>query len=184
MSEVAEHPVPVVLSAEDVHMMVRQIRDAKSRIAEEIATCEADRNKLRRELNMVDEHQERVTKADRERVAYLEGQLTAHLLNLRATDDRIKSIKTPWGDVTSREQPPEFERDEPVLLEWCHAMDNTGGYPRLVRYFEEPDPVVDWKAVKALCHVDGELLISPEKLPVPGVTVKPRPLRVEVEIAP
>jgi hypothetical protein len=166
--------LPVVLAAEDVHMMMRQLRDCRSRIAEEIATCDADRAKLQHDLMLVDEHQERVTKEDRERAAFLEGQLTAHLLNLRAMDDRVKSIKTPWGDVTSRVQQPEIQRVEVVLIEWARGQ----GFTRTKTL-----TTLDWEGIKNACHVRGNsLVLTHTGEVVPGVEVVERLPKVTVEV--
>ena len=171
MTDVAT--APVVLSAEDVHTMMRQLRDCRSRIAEEIATCDADRAKLQHDLMLVDEHQERVTKDDRERAAFLEGQLEAHLLNLRATDDRIKSVRTPWGDINSRQQPADFQRDDAVLKEWMLA--NGWTTTRTVTD-------INWEGLKKACEAKAGRLVTPDGETVPGVDVVDRLPKVTIEV--
>jgi hypothetical protein len=164
---------PPTLTAEEVHAKMRQLRNARSRIAEEIATCDADRAKLQEELRMIDEHQERVTKEDREFCGMLERELSAHLLNLRATDDRVKSVRTPWGDVTSRVQQPEYKRDEHVLRTW---MARTG--------WTTTREVVDfdWDLLKKESHVNanGQMVTNAGEV-VPGVEVIERGPKVVVE---
>lgn len=175
MTDIATLPT---LTSEEVHAKMRQIRNAKSRIAEEIATCEIDRAKLRAELELVDEHQERVTKDDREYVARLERELQAHLLNLRAADDRVKSVKTPWGDILSRELQPEYIKDDAALLAWC--QDSIAGFVR-ERVIYTPD----WERLKKACHVNanGQMVTDYGEI-VAGVEVIERGPKVTVEVVP
>ena len=166
-------PLPT-LTAEEVHTKMRQLRNARSRIAEEIATCDLDRAKLQEELRMIDEHQERVTKEDREFCAMLERELSAHLLNLRATDDHIKSVRTPWGDISSRVQQPEFERVEAELVEWAEGQ----GFTRLKTITS-----VDWDGIKKASHIRGDRLVLTQTGEiVAGVTVIERGPKVTVEV--
>lgn len=162
-----------VLSDEDVALMMRQLRNALSRVAEETATCDSLRDKLHQELAMIEDHERKVTKADRDHIAYLEQQLTAHLLNVRAADDRVKSIDTPWGRISSREQQPEFQRDEATVLAWAEGTP----FART-----RPLTTLDWKALKEHCHVRDGWLVTPEGEVVPGVEVVERPLKVDVEV--
>lgn len=177
MSDTAVESV-AVLSAEDVALMMRSIRDARSRIAEEVATAEALHRRLEREVEMISEHLIDVTKADNERIAYLEAQLTAHLLNKRAADPECKSISTPWGRIESREQEPEFIRDEAVLLAWADEQELLGvdGYVRTTVKRE-----ADWKAIKAASRLGLEHIVIDGEI-VPGVTVVERPLKVSVKV--
>ena len=165
---------PPVLTAEEVHTKMRQLRNARSRIAEEIATCDLDRAKLQEELRMIDEHQERVTKEDREFCGMLERELCAHLLNLRATDDHIKSVRTPWGDISSRVQQPEFRRDDAVLRQWAS---HDGRFWK-VRITED----IDWDALKKACEVKHGQLVTPQGEIVPGIEVIDREPSVRVEV--
>lgn len=162
------------LSAEDVALMMRQIRDANSRMAEERATCERLRDKLDDELRMIDAHEERATKEDALRVSYLTAQLEAHLLNKRAAGPGVKSIATPWGRIESREQQPEFVKDDAALLEWALVYDD------FVRM--KTTTTIDWERLKAECHVRAGQLITSEGEVVPGVTVTERPLKVVVKV--
>lgn len=155
---------------------MRSIRDARSRIAEEVETCDNLRSKLLGELDLVAEHEEQITRADRERVAYLEGQLTAHLLWRRQADPECKSISTPWGRIESRVQQPEYRRDDKALKEWMLA----NGWSRERRIVD-----IDWEGLKKACHVnaDGRLVTDVGEV-VPGVEVIERGPKVIVEVVP
>jgi len=169
---------PPVLTAEEVHAKMRHLRYARQRIAEEIATCDADRRKLQDELELIAEHQERVTKDDREFAAMLERELEAHLLNLRATDDRIKSVRTPWGDIASRVQQPEFKRDEDVLFAWADEYDRAN-FVKVTTHVS-----LNWEQLKKECHVNGDRLVLGTGEVVPGVEVIKRGPKVSVELVP
>lgn len=179
MTEAAVVPT---LSAEEVGFMMRSIRDANSRMAEQVATHQNYRERLRTELRLVDEAEERAVKEDLDRVMYLEAQLTAHLLNKRAADPNCKSVKTPWGDILSEAQQPEFKRDDAVLVEWAKTVALLYKMPQLMRYPPAPPGAPAWEAIKKYCHVDGERLVTPEGEVVPGVTVVEKPLRVTVKV--
>jgi hypothetical protein len=172
---VSEAAVVSVLSAEDVGWMMRAIRDAQERIAEEHATHAKYFDRLEAETQQVIEAEARATKEDHAKIAYLTSQLEAHLLNKRAADPSVKSIRTPWGEVSSREQQPDYQRDEGVLLGWASVN-------AAVRYHAET--VVDWELLKKRCHVTGDHLVTPEGEIVPGVTVVERPLKVTVKCEP
>lgn len=162
------------LSAEDVGWMMRSIRDAQSRIAETLATHAKYVAKLEAEIAMVYEAQHAAVKSDIDKCAYLEAQLTAHLLNQRAADDKVKSIETPWGRVTSRVQQPEYKRDDAALLEWALVYDD---FTRM-----KTTTSIDWERLKAACHVrDGKLVTSDGEV-VPGVEVIERGPKVSVEV--
>ena len=168
-------PESVDLSTpENVAWAFRKLRDAKSRIAEERATATALTVRLQQEIQQVEDHFENVTKPDRETAAYMENQLAQHLLARRAADDSVKSIATPWGDVTSRVQPPEFKRDDVILKEWAS---HDGRFWK-VHITETPD----WEALKKACHVQGQWLVTPEGEVIPGVEVIERGPRVSVEV--
>jgi hypothetical protein len=164
------------LSAEDVALTMRAIRDARSRIAEEVMTCNALRKRLEDELALIAQHEVDATKADRDRIAYFEGQLTAHLLNKRAADPNIKSIPTPWGTVSSVAQPPEYRRDDKALKEWMLA----NGWSKERRLVD-----IDWEGLKKACHVNAERqLVTDVGEIVPGVEVIERGPKVTVEVEP
>ena len=165
----------LTFSAEEVGFMMRSISHAQSRMAEEHATHEAFRDRLRRELNMVDEAEEQAVKPDRERVAYLTAQLEAHLLARRMADDSVKSIKTPWGRIESEAQQPEFERDEPTLLTWAHES-------RRDALRVKTTETLDWAALKAHCQIRAGQMVTPEGEVVPGVTVVERAPKVKVVV--
>jgi hypothetical protein len=162
------------LSAEDVALMMRQIRTAHSRIAEEVATCDSLRAKLHEELAMVDEHEHKVTKGDIEHIAFLTAQLEAHLLNVRAAEPNVKSIATPWGVIHSKVQQPEYKRDESLLVEWAEGA----GFTRLKTMSS-----VDWEGIKKASHVRGEhLVMNDDGQIVAGVEVIERGPKVTVEV--
>jgi hypothetical protein len=152
--------------AEELAFAMRVIRDAKSRIDEETLTAEKLRRKLLEELELVDQHVERITKADRERIAYYEAQAVEHLRRRQAEDGRVKSLPTPFGTVSSRVQQPEFQRDETVLELWAALSGN----PAYIRVKHE----VNWSAIKAACHVRGDKLVTDDGEIVSGVTVVDR----------
>ena len=166
----------LTFSAEEVGFMMRSISHAQSRMAEEHATHEAFRDRLRRELNMVDEAEEQAVKPDRERVAYLTAQLEAHLLARRMADDSVKSIKTPWGRIESREQQPEYQRDtnSTALSDWAAS----NGFVRTHSVSE-----LAWDDLKARCHstIDGQLVTDQGEV-VPGVTVVTRAPKVTLKV--
>jgi Bacteriophage Mu Gam like protein len=167
------------LSAEDVGWMMRQIQQAKSRMAEEDATGAALIARLHEEIVMVALHVTAASKADADRIDYLEAQLTAHLLNKRAADPECKSIATPWGRIESEAQQPQFVRDEAALLAWAEEQEllGTDGWVRTKTSRE-----ANWNVIKAVCEVrDGRLLHQGEI--VPGVTVTERPLKVTIRVA-
>jgi hypothetical protein len=166
-----------VLSAEDVGWMMRQIQQAKSRMAEEDATGAALIARLHEEIVMVALHVTAASKTDADRIDYLEAQLTAHLLNKRAADPGVKSIRTPWGEVSSREQPAEFQRDDAELLVWLQVY----GKDDWIR--QKSSYAVAWDTIKADCHVRGDKLVTPEGEVLPGVTVVERPLKIVVKVA-
>jgi hypothetical protein len=164
------------LSTEDVGWMMRSIRDAQSRIAEAHMTHEAYRGRLAIEMRLIDEGEQHDTKEDLDKIAYLTAQLEAHLLNKRAADPSAKSIATPWGVVSSRVQPPEYKRDEPLLVEWAEGA----GFTRLKSISS-----VDWEGIKKASHVRGDrLVMNDDGQIVPGVEVIERGPKVTVEVAP
>lgn len=167
-----------VLSTEDVGWMMRSIRDAQSRISEELATHAKYRDKLEQEIALVNEGYLAAIKSDVDRVTYLTAQLEAHLLNKRAADDSVKSIRTPWGSVESREQQPEYVKDDPALLAWLQA-----NHTELIREKTTLSP--DWETIKAYCHPNANgQLVTPDGEVVPGVEVTERPPKVTVKVTP
>jgi hypothetical protein len=168
------------LSAEDIGWMMRSIRDAQSRIAEEAETHAKYHYRLSAELALIAENFERATKEDKDKIAYLEAQLTAHLLNKRAADESVKSIRTPWGVVESREQQPEYIKDDAVLQAWADAyVDESGGTFLRTKATRVPD----WEAIKMSCKVrDGKLITFDGEI-VPGVSVIDRGPKVTVKVA-
>ena len=175
-----QEPEAVDLSTPElVAWAFRKLRNCRSRIAENVATADAMRAKILKEIEAVDAWLAQETKADASTIAYMTAQLEAHLLNARAADPNCKGIKTPWGVIESREQQPDFERNDEELLAWLNAYE-----PQLVRVKTILSPA--WDEVKACCMIRGERLVIADGErageALPGVTVKPKPLRVSVKV--
>ena len=157
---------------------MRSIRDAQSRIGEELETHKRYRDRLTEELCLINDAEAAAIKGDMDKIAYLTSQLEAHLLNKRAVDPSVKSIKTPWGEVSSRLQGPEFKREDNLVLHWAERYNFT----TLVR--EKTTREINWEGIRMLCHVRDDNLVTPDGEVVPGVTVFERPLKVTVKCEP
>lgn len=176
VTELVDDQPPIDLSnAENVMLAFRQLRDAQSRIAEERATAESMRAKIRKDLEAIDEWERTATARDVSFATFLTAQLEIHMRHRRAADPECKSIKTPWGEITSRAQDPEYTREEVPLREWAQST----GFMRPVKPVE---PDVDWAKLKKACHVKDGRLIDPEGEVVPGVKVVEKPFKIDVEI--
>jgi hypothetical protein len=172
------------LSAEDVALMMRQLRDARSRIHEEVETCNALRKKLEQDAQFIDAHEQAITKGDQARVAFLTQQLEAHLLNVRAAEPNVKSIATPWGVILSRTQEPEYKRDDKLLLAWAEGY--TFGDNHATPYVRVKETrLPDWDAIKRHARVDEQgRMFTPDGEQIAGVEVIQRAPKVTVEVTP
>ena len=160
---VAAEP-PSRLSRDELFRVMERLSTVRSRIAENEATAQ-------REHERIDAWLAEETKSDRGYAAMLEAQAQSFLREQIADDPSApKSIRTPWGKVESRATPPEYERDDALLLAW--AADN--GYMR---------ETADWERIKRECHVRGNRLVTAEGECVPGITVTERERKFTVTTA-
>jgi hypothetical protein len=143
---------------------VRQIAQARAGMAENQRIAQA-------EVSAVQQRMEIWLSKENLKHQRTEGFFTVHLerwhrgLFSAATEKekaKLKTIKTPWGDLQLRAQQPEVEYDEPKLLDWVKSLLRMG-----------PVPAED---LRSLLHstVDQVLnqLIPPEdmNLPVPDLS--------------
>lgn len=155
------------MSLADISALMGSACYAKSRISELQATADAECERVRAWC-------EQATQKDRERVAFVTAQCEQFMLQRRAEDRGAKSFTTPYGTITSREQQPEYVRDDEALRAWAGAH----GWLREAK----PQPsAVDWAKLKEEgAVVDGRLIVDGE--PVAGVTVVPRAPSVVVAV--
>lgn len=91
---------------------LRKIKALKTQIKEtnELAEIEIERIKIWQE----NENQSAESSMD-----YFENLLHDYMLEERALDPKLKTVKLPHGTVRFRKQQPEYKRDEDKLLVWA-----------------------------------------------------------------
>lgn len=104
----------------------------------------------------------------RAQAAYLSSCLEAYFDTVphKATKTQ-ETYRLASTTLKRKKQNPEFKRDEKALLAWAKATDD-----EYVRTKEEPA----WSEIKAVCTVNGSVLVHTETGEVvPGVVVEARP---------
>ena len=148
-------------SIDDLFRIMQRLATARSRIAENTATAQ-------REHERIDVWLDEETRSDRSYAAMLEAAAVAFLRrHLDAHPDGRKSIRTPWGVVSSRAQEPKYERDDTALWTWA----GPAGYTR---------EALDWERIKSECHVRGNRLVTEDGEVIPGVEVTEREPKFDV----
>lgn len=163
MQEVDDLP-----TIEDLNALARAFRHlvaARSYIREIEQTAQRERDRI-------DEWEHRATERKRRRVARIEQQIGLYARSRREqSNERDKSLTTPWGIVSTTAQEDEYVRDDAVLLAWAAER----GYTR-----QRVTHELDWKRLKAdlMPHMGGACLLDSEV--VPGVVHRAREPKVTV----
>lgn len=105
---------------------------------------------------------------------YFERLLIDYHQHIIADDPRAKTVTLPHGKLTVRQQQPQYQRDDDVLLEWAKATS-----PELVVVSESPN----WIEIKQYGKAVGGQFFDPATGEViPGVTVIHREPKFFVEV--
>jgi hypothetical protein len=160
---------PVVDRA-SLGVALRAIKDAQSRVAENVATHDAEVKRVVAKVEQIARWLDAETAGDKELVANLTALIRPYAIaeaERQVAMGGHKRVSVPDGDIEVRDQVPEVKRvDEEALMMWAaeHA---------LIRRKPAPPPEVAWDEVRKLA-LGGE--------PVPGVEVVPKEPKVEVKV--
>jgi hypothetical protein len=166
-------PLVAVTDRESLGQALRQLRDAQSRIAENIATHDAEVKRIGLWLSQE-------TAMDYATIQNLTALIRPYALaeaERQVAMGGHKRVSHPDGECDVRAQQPEFERDVELLTPWAVA----NGY---LRQPKVPDPELDWNRLKGDATVRGDRLVLGETGElIPGVTVIARPDQVTIRPA-
>ena len=114
-------------------------------------------------------------------ISYFENLLQSYFLQqheqgLTRFAKTQESYSLPSGKLVYKQQEPTYDRDPEKLLPWLKA-----NHPELVKVKEEEN----WKALKDLLVISGDVMVTEDAEVVPGIKVTARPdaFRVEVKEA-
>ena len=111
-------------------------------------------------------------------IAWFEGNLKGYFLQ-KMDEGATRSTKTqtiydlPSGKLVMKPQDPEFEKDEPKMIEWLEQSS-----PELVKVKKS----VDWSGMKKAFCVSGDKMITEDAEIIPGVVVHERENIFKVEV--
>lgn len=120
---------------------------------------------------------DKIRKANEETEAFFTSALARYFqtVPLKETKTQSKYV-LPSGELVLKRQQPEYQRDDPKLME-CLMHDDLSQYIKLT-------PSVDWASLKAACTIteDGTFVDKDSGLVLDGVKAVPRPDKFEVKI--
>ena len=176
MSELMNEETPVRerftvdndMKAEWVLSKIRHIRAEQKKETDE----------LTRQMQFYKDQMDLVDKKADDEVAWFESMLTGYFAS-RMDDGFTKATKTqityklPTGKLILKKQAPEYERKDDELLPWLKQ-----NRPDLVKVTES----ANWAELKKTITVNGENVVTEDGEIVPGVKVREREDRFEVEV--
>lgn len=148
---------------------------ALRKIAEERADAQRYINVCK---SMIMEYEEKVRKCEEKlagKTAFLEEQLRQYLMSVpRKVTKTQECYKLPGGTLKLRHQPPEFKRDDALLMKWLkeNQLDD------LVKVEEKPN----WSEIKKRIVITGDKAVTEDGQIVEGVEVVERPAVFEVDM--
>jgi len=148
---------------------------ALRKIAEERAEAQRYINVCR---SMILEYEEKIRNKEektRLKLSFLEEQLHRYFEQVpkKATKTQ-ETYKLPSGTLKLKYLPPEFKRDEELLLKWLKDNDMT----EYVKIEEKPN----WAELKKKVNVSGGKVVSEDGQIIEGVDAVERPPVFEVDI--
>lgn len=164
-NEQAVEEQPPIMDLVELGRAFRALANARSRIDEIVQTARAETERIQL-------WRQQATEKDQRTVTYFEGLIGAYALSRREdSKGHDKSLTTPYGRVETREQEPEYIKEDKPLLAWATQR----GYVR-----HQTMVSLDWARLKkdAERQAGGVLVLNGEV--VPGVTVRDREPTVTV----
>jgi phage host-nuclease inhibitor protein Gam len=148
---------------------------ALRKIAEEKAEAQRYMNVCR---SMISEYEEKIRKEEeklKNKTSFLEGQLQRYFESVshKVTKSQ-ETYKLPSGTLKLKFQPPEYKRNDELLLKWL--KDNQ--MAEFIKVEEKPN----WGEIKKKVIISGEKAITEDGQIVEGVEVVERPPAFEVEV--
>lgn len=156
------------MKAEWVLSKIRRIR----------ADQRKETDELTRQMQFYKDQMDLIDKQADEDVAFFESMLIPYFAE-RMEGGFTKATKTqttyklPTGKMVLKHQAPEYERKDDELLPWLEQ-----NRPDLVKVKKEPN----WAELKKAVKINGESVVTKDGEVVPGVKVKEREDKFEVEV--
>lgn len=156
----------MVVSREDADRAFRTIQFYQQQIDKE-------KQSFDRAMDQIELEKEKLEYLFKKSIKHSQGRIEwyANELEVYQRSEGIKAIKTPFGSSKLKKQPPEYRRDNVVLLEYAKAH-------QFVKVKEE----VDWAPLKKTLQVVGDKAVDENGEIVPGVVVIEREPKFEFEV--